>query len=1395
MFHIIAENPDPSTLSRCPFGSPMTRLTSSPTSCIHITICHELARDRGAQHHQAGDLQPMRKAQTTIDTIDTRESSSPEIKALIPGLLALGTPASLISIDERVLVVNQAYLDLTGRRATETIGKRVRDLVSAAAYELLKPHLTQVLTSGKPASFTRLRKNASGGHKWISVVYSPVFGADGKLHVVLAQTVTMQDAQSLDDAFIEQERMLRQITDNTARPIVYVDRDLLLRFMNKTFQRWIGNVDPNLLGKHVATFLPKIAVDFYVPYLRRALLGETHKVETLSLALVGAQRHVRMEFLPDVQPDGSITGVYVVGYDIEDDYQLRQSLITKEREMRSMMDSVDLPLSKSDRDLRYLLVNRVACEWLDRSVDDVIGKHWRDVLGEQQFAEVERYALRALDGETVSYERYAHFPGHPPGRIRVRIFPDRNAAGDVCGVYVVHADIERDHLLKQKIIDSERQLRLITDNIGMPISYIDAEERVRFYNKTGEEWLGLAEADVIGKTMQDAFGAGVIAAIQPQLDAAMNGRPTTYERLADFHNKGLRWMRGHLVPDKREDGTVAGIYTVLTDIHNDVVMRENLQQQERQLRLFTDNIPESIAYVDTGQRYKFVNNAFLAQRGKARHEVIGRTTEEVLGLEAAEFAAPFVKRALAGETVVYERLVASADGTPRWHRIRTVPDLGPDGKAQGLYVVGTDIHDIKTAHVELESSEAELRSAMDSLPYPMAYVDKSYQYRLVNRCLETLVGKHRDELIGKDLLTVFSQKRFDEIKPIWDRVLQGETISTERLIVSDTGEERWMTLRYTPRFDTDGTIMGIYSAATDIDELKRAEIELRRANWMLTSHFENSPLAVIEWDDQFHVRRWSPQAEKIFGWSESQVLGKHFSEWRFVVEDDDPQFTAVNMRLLDANHPRTTSLNRNYRNDGRIIWCEWYNSSLRDESGKVVSILSLTQDVTTRVLAEERLVYQATHDGLTSLPNRAMLQDRMQQAISRARRSGVRVAALFIDLDRFKEVNDTLGHRIGDELLREIAERLKRTLRESDFLVRLSGDEFMVVLEQLADLEPPRLVASKILDEIRQPTCIEGHEIHVSASIGISLFPDDANDVESLLKNSDMAMYRAKELGKNAFQFFSVELAEQGNAMRLLENSLRSALVRNEFELYYQPKIDMCSGRIVGAEALLRWHHPTRGLVLPGEFVPLAEDAGLMHEIGNWVLDVAFAQLRRWREKGYGNMRLAVNVAAGQFRAPHLLERIRDRLEREKCSPACIEIEITETSMLRDPDGVGNVLRALRELGLRVAIDDFGTGYSSLSHLKRFPIDTLKIDKTFVADILQDRGDAAIVSAVVAIARALNLEVIAEGVETDAQRVLLQAQGCDAYQGYLFSPALPIAEFDAMLRRHHDAHALQNVAD
>ena len=1182
----------------------------------------------------------------------------------------------------------------------------------------------------------------------------------------------------------ERERILQHLTDNTGRPVLYVDAGHHVLFINKPFQQWIGMDESEILHKHASVVFAGGGYQFYLPYLIRTLAGETCAVDTISHARVAGERHVRVSFYPDIDDAGKIIGIYILALDIEEDYQLRQSLVAKERELRAIADNIGMPLSKSDRNLRYLYVNQVTCEWYGRREAEIVGRTWQEMLGDQQFAEVKGFAHRALEGEFVTYDRFAAYPEHPPGRIRVAMTPYRDHTGQVAGVYVVITDVEQDHRLKQEISDRERQLRLITDHIGLPISYITADERVRFYNKTGEEWNGIAEKNVIGKTIQEAFGETVVGTVRPYLNKALAGEHVSYERLGDFPSRGQRWVRGHMVPDRREDGKVVGVYTVLTDIHDDVVMRENLLQQERQLRLFTDNIPESIAYIDINRRYKFVNNTFLRQRGKSRHEVIGRTTEEVLGIEAARMADPHVAQALAGATVTYERLVDTADGQKRWFHVRTVPDMDRDGAVQGLYDVGMDIHDIKMAQAKLETSEAELRIAMDSLPYPMVYVDRDFRYRMVNKRVETMLGKSREELLGKNLREVFGEKRFAEVMPFWQRALAGETVTAERLIGTDPATQRWMIVRYTPRYDGNGNILGLYSAATDIDELKRAELDLRRANWLLSSHFENTPLAVIEWDPEFRVRRWSPQAEKIFGWREEEVTGKHYRDWKFVVEGDAAQADAVTAKLIAHMEPRATSLHRNHRKDGRVIWCEWYNSSLRDDAGKIISILSLAQDVTTRVLAEERLVHQATHDSLTGLPNRTMLQDRLRQAISRARRGGHRIAAMFIDLDRFKDVNDTLGHRIGDELLREMSARLARVVRESDLLVRLSGDEFMVVLEQVTDLEAPRFVAAKLLDEIRQPSRIEGHEIHISGSVGISLFPDDAEDVETLLKNADMAMYRAKELGKNNYQIFSADLAEHGTTARLMENALRSAVLRHEFELYYQPKIDMRTSRISGAEALLRWHHPTRGTVAPGEFIHLAEETGLVHEIGDWVLDAAFSQARRWHEAGFTDLRLAVNLSAGQFRATNLVERIRERIVREGCRPQSIEVEVTETGMLRDPEGVGRTLAALREMGLRVAIDDFGTGYSSLSHLKRFPIDTLKIDKTFVADILTDRDNSAIVSAVIALARALDMEVIAEGVETEAQRALLATQGCDAYQGYLFSRALPAHEFEALLHRH-----------
>ncbi len=389
---------------------------------------------------------------------------------------------------------------------------------------------------------------------------------------------------------------------------------------------------------------------------------------------------------------------------------------------------------------------------------------------------------------------------------------------------------------------------------------------------------------------------------------------------------------------------------------------------------------------------------------------------------------------------------------------------------------------------------------MDNVPARVAYIDRDYRYRFLNRHNEEWLGLKRDELTGRAVADVVGGERFAQMRPLLERVLQGETVSVEQLLAQPVGEERWESVHYAPNRDSEGRVIGIYAVHTDVHDQKRNEDALRRANWMLSSHINNTPLAVLEWDRDFRLVRWSPQAEQLFGWRAEEVLGMPIDGNPLLHDDDRGAIADLLSRLMSGEEPRTTGLTRNSQKGGQTIWCEWYHSCLLDDRGNIVSILSFVQDVSLRIQAEERLQHMATRDALTGLPNRLLLHERLAQAIAQAKRSCRRVGVLFIDLDRFKNVNDTLGHRIGDELLKSVSAALTAALRDTDFLARLGGDEFMVVVE---DFDEPAMlgrIARKLLDAVAQPFTIEEHDIYVTSSIGISVYPDDSDDPEELLE-------------------------------------------------------------------------------------------------------------------------------------------------------------------------------------------------------------------------------------------------------------------------------------------------------
>lgn len=718
-----------------------------------------------------------------------------------------------------------------------------------------------------------------------------------------------------------------------------------------------------------------------------------------------------------------------------------------------------------------------------------------------------------------------------------------------------------------------------------------------------------------------------------------------------------------------------------------------------------------------------------------------------------------------------ELRVQHADGS--WIETESlgVPLVNDEGVVEKVIISARDITERKAFERRLGEGERRIRLILDQVPAAVWTTDREFRITSSMGGGLAAMGLAQNQMIGIVLSEHFAEApNYEKVMAVHAAALAGEKLSYES---EWGGRDLYVSIQ--PLLAEDGSTVGVLGVAFDITDRKRAE---RRYE----SLFARNLAGVFRSTISGRLLEANDSFSRIFGYeSAAEMIAVGTQSLYFSPADREDVLAQIRTRGEIMNFEA-----RLRRRDGQVVWVLLNERMVPGSDGDDI-LEGTIVDITARKQAEEQIEYQAFHDSLTNLPNRFLFNDRLARALAHSRREKTSVAVLFLDLDHFKLINDTMAHSAGDELLRTVSERLTGCLRAEDSVARIGGDEFVFVLPNMTSGETAAgaaRVAEKVLVEMRRPFVIHGQELFVTASIGIAISPHDGEDIETLLKNADSAMYRAKDFGRNNYQFHRPFAQRRAEIRLTLETALRRAAERDELFLVYQPQVELATGRISGFETLLRWNRPGIGIVEPKDFIPLAEEIGSIVPIGEWVLWTACRQMKKWHEAGHGSLRLAVNLSARQFQHPKLTHMVETVLRDTAFDPHWLELEITESLSIRDVDLTIGRLSHFRKLGIRASLDDFGTGYSSLGHLRVLPIDSVKVDRSFIVDLRQDGAERMIVQAIVTMAQALNLRVVAEGVETEAQRRILKSLGCDEMQGYVFSRPLSVHDAETLLTRH-----------
>ena len=929
--------------------------------------------------------------------------------------------------------------------------------------------------------------------------------------------------------------------------------------------------------------------------------------------------------------------------------------------------------------------------------------------------------------------------------------------------------------------------RQIVDNSLDIVTVLDESGLIRFVNPAIEELLGYRPDELIGNSAFDLIHPEDLPRTIEIFEGLL-ARPAE-AAAAEFryrHKGGIWRYLSSVARNLLCEPSVAGVIVNSRNVSNQKLAETALRESEERFRQLTENIADVFWISDPEfTELHYVSPAFEQIWGRTRESLIEcppSLLESVHPDDRAELLENLAANAF-GQPYSMEYRIMRADGSIRWISDRGFPVFDERGEVFRRAGIATDITERRAREEQLK----KLMLAVEQSPAGVMITDKQGAIEFVNPKFTEMTGYSPTEVAGKNPRILKSGLHGEDFyHEMWSRIASGLNWQGEFCNRRKDGSLYWESASVSAVRNERNEITNFVAVKEDITAKVRDREQLRLQSSALAaaanSIFITDQKGRIMWANAAFCRMSGYRLDELVKETPRRTMsGMH-----------DAGFYEDLWKSIRSGKVWSGEVIERRKN-GELYTVQQTITPLTDSCGQITHFIAVHEDITARKDAEAHIEQMAYHDALTGLPNRVQLQSRLAEAAEHARRHSRSLALHFIDLDRFKVVNDTLGHAVGDNLLQAVSERLKHCLRASDMAARIGGDEFAILQPEIANLEEAAALAHKIIGTMEAPFHLSGRDIHISPSIGISVFPLDSSSPEELLKNADLAMYLAKKEGRNNFQFFTAALNSQIRDRLSLESDLRAALENDEFILHYQPQMNLRNGRLTGMEALIRWQHPTRGLVPPDRFIGIAEECGLIHGLSHWVLEHACAQNAAWQSAGLPRRRIAVNVSSVNFKHGNLCEAISSVLARTQLPPRYLELEVTETLLLQD-DEVAKATPTLKKMGVALSIDDFGTGYSSLTYLRQLPVERLKIDQSFVRGLPGGQDDAIIARAIINLGHALGHSVIAEGVESDEQLIYLRDHGCDEGQGFLIGLPMPAADFESLLELEADRCGLKTLA-